>query len=106
MKISRHNKDGLHVSATLVSPFTPTDNLGQEALIKTQITPLFYLIILYSNNTSQDLSGRVNVGLNKIPYDPARKSRLRSWKLWQKNRSAAIQGYRCFPNLPVSGQYG
>jgi hypothetical protein len=70
----------LTLKFTVVSPFTPTDSLGEVEQIKTSIAPIHYLIVEATNNTNTAQVAKVQVGLNGIPYDRDKEVALSWWR--------------------------
>lgn len=69
----------INVTATLVSPFTPSKELKDSSLIKIQIVPAFYFLIDVENKSSKNITGKIKIGLKKLAYDRSRYSGKRSW---------------------------
>lgn len=121
------HSSGLVVTATIVSPFTSSKTLEDTASLKTQIAPVFYIIVDIYNPTKKTLSFKFRTGLNRIAYDPNRMSAKRSWAygydspsvLYRDNASSntflTLQtldkttkhfSQTCFQGLEFSGEVG
>lgn len=74
----------LAMKLTVVSPFTPSDSLGQHAQVKTSLAPLHYLIVETTNKDSKPQQLEVKLGLQGIPFDRDKEVAL-SW--WRRGKS-------------------
>lgn len=68
MHFTGETPEGIAVKVSVISPFTVSENLADEGNIKIQITPAFYILAEVENNTSGPLSGRMRIGLSRIPF--------------------------------------
>lgn len=85
MQLTGESPSEYKVTATLVSPFTPTDSLGDSTGIRLSITPAYYWQISVTNLAGSPLKGTVKLGLKAIPYDTDKEVAL-SW--WRRNKPA------------------
>ncbi|RZM28927.1 MAG: hypothetical protein EOO88_06975 [Pedobacter sp.] len=67
MEITGETADGIKVSFTLVSAFTPSKTLDDTAAVKTQIFPGFYLQVSVLNQGNSTVKGKLRIGLAKTP---------------------------------------
>lgn len=67
MLLTGETPEGVKVSFTLVSSFTPSKDLADSAAIKTQIFPGFYLQVNLSNEGQATVNGKLKIGLAKTP---------------------------------------
>lgn len=67
MLISGETPEGLKVSFTLVSAFTPSKDLADSSAIKTQIFPGFYLQVNVANESQAAVDCQLKVALAKTP---------------------------------------
>jgi len=80
VQLSGNTPDGLTVIATIVSPFTPCDSLGDTQKLKVQIAPNYYILTEVFNKSGKSVKGNVKVGLQKIPYEYGRGSAVPAWR--------------------------
>lgn len=67
MLISGETPEGLKVSFTLISSFTPSKDLEDSSAIKTQIFPGFYLQVNVANESQAAVDCQLKVALAKTP---------------------------------------
>lgn len=65
---------------TVVSPFTPSTTLDDEAAVKLAIAPLHYLIVEAENKSAKPASYELQVGLQGIPFDRDKEVALSWWR--------------------------
>ena len=70
MQLKGTSSNGLEVSVTVVSPFTPAKTLDETEAIKLQVSPFFYLLVQLKNISETAIKGKLLVGLKKLPYNP------------------------------------
>ncbi|RZL34537.1 MAG: hypothetical protein EOO96_09455, partial [Pedobacter sp.] len=68
MEITGETPDGIKVSFTLISAFTPSKDLSDVEAIKTQIFPGFYMQVNVNNQSSKNLVNcKLKIALAKTP---------------------------------------
>lgn len=68
MEITGETPDGVKVSFTLISAFTPSKDLSDIEAIKTQIFPGFYMQVNVNNQSSKNLANcKLKIALAKTP---------------------------------------
>lgn len=68
MEITGETPEGIKVSFTLISAFTPSKDLSDVEAIKTQIFPGFYMQVNVDNQSTKDLSNcKLKIALAKTP---------------------------------------
>lgn len=75
--------DGAQVHATLVSPFTPSEDWDDTSRIKVQIAPLYYILLDFQPSASTKVkedSVSLFLGFRAIPYDVNRDLNLSNWR--------------------------
>lgn len=79
IELKGYTTDGLQLTATLVSPFTPSGDLDDEKNVKAQIVPAFYILVDVESpgRTKQEVS--VNVALKKVMIQHANTYGARIW---------------------------
>jgi len=70
MQLKGISSNGLEVSVTVVSPFTPAKTLDETEAIKLQVSPFFYVLVRVKNTTETTVNAKLMVGLKKLPYNP------------------------------------
>lgn len=71
---------GVNLKLTVVSPFTPSDSLGDMARVKTAIAPVHYLIVEATNTEAAQQEVSVQVGMQGIPFDRDKEVALSWWR--------------------------
>jgi hypothetical protein len=61
MQLEGEGEEGLKVTVTIISPFTPSFSLDESDKIKTQIAPVFYILIEVKNTSGRKVSGNIKV---------------------------------------------
>lgn len=84
LQLTGETGTGIKVTATIVSPFTPSDDLEDTENIKTQIVPAFYILMDIENNSRRTVSGNYLVGFKKFPIAENNDFTLRYWA-WERN---------------------
>jgi len=67
MQISGETPEGVQISFTLISSFTPSKSLADTAAIQTQIFPGFYMQVNIANESKSAIQGKLKVALAKTP---------------------------------------
>jgi hypothetical protein len=80
-EISGSQKGNISLSLKIVSPFTPSDSLGDEKAIKCSIVPAFYFVLEAKNTGSKPVKGKLKIGFDAIPYNRDKQMNI-SW--WQR----------------------
>jgi len=79
LQLSGETPEGLRVFFTLVSPFTPSNDLNDTVNIKKQIVPAFYFLVEVINQSGQAQKGDIKIGFRKRPVEPVADFMLRNW---------------------------
>jgi len=60
---------GIVARVTIVSPFTPSESLADSSALKTQIAPVYYLMMEVFNESGEKVKGKWHVGFDKVMTD-------------------------------------
>ncbi len=91
LQLTGETRSGIKVTATIVSPFTPSDDLEDTENIKIQIVPAFYILMDIENNSRRAISGNYLVGFKKFPISENNDFTLRYWA-WERNATELYFG--------------
>ena len=84
MQLEGQSPEGLKVTVTIVSPFTPSASLTETKKIQTQTAPVFYILIDVKNASGSRVDGKIKLGFNKIAYNRDLLCSQPSWKFGNK----------------------
>lgn len=78
-QLTGETDDGLQITATIVSPFTPSESLEDTTRLKVQIVPAYYLLIDVKNTSGKKVKATVRIGIDKLPTYKNSPFAARSW---------------------------
>jgi hypothetical protein len=84
MHFSGETPNGLNVRLSIISPFTPSENLGDSENIKIQIVPAFFILAEVTNNSGKDEQISIKTGINRIPAESENYTNLRGFSNGKK----------------------
>lgn len=84
LQLTGETRSGIRVTATIVSPFTPSDDLEDTENIKIQIVPAFYILVDIENHTRRPVTGSYLVGFKQFPIAENNDFTLRYWA-WERH---------------------
>jgi hypothetical protein len=84
LQLTGETEGGTKVTTTIISPFTPSDNIDDEENIKIQIVPAFYIITDIMSYDGGPVKGNLRVGFKKFPVAETNDFTLRYWA-WERN---------------------
>ena len=65
-RLSGEHPDGLDISLTVVNPYTPSESLDDEAALRVQIAPCFYLLLDVKNRGKKTQKGVIRLALDEV----------------------------------------
>ena len=72
VELAGRTPEGVEVTATLVTPFTPSESLADTSALLTQIAPRHVVLVRLANESGGAASGTVRVGFDALPYNADR----------------------------------
>jgi hypothetical protein len=80
MRMTGTSPEGLKVTFTLVSPFTPSEKLEDTVSLKLQTAPFYYLLIDVANEGKIARKGLIKMAMKAIPWDVDKFSNFSTWR--------------------------